>query len=54
MTLEIFILKIFYILNISVFHIPSMAQRRHKRVRTWTRHINIFNKDYIFVPVNES
>uniref|UniRef100_A0A8C0VXS8 Ubiquitin-like protease family profile domain-containing protein n=1 Tax=Castor canadensis TaxID=51338 RepID=A0A8C0VXS8_CASCN len=32
----------------------SMAQRRHRRVRTWTRHINIFNKDYIFVPVNES
>ncbi|OXB61560.1 hypothetical protein ASZ78_010417 [Callipepla squamata] len=31
----------------------SMAQRRHKRVRTWTRHINIFSKDYIFVPVNE-
>ncbi|XP_036914867.1 sentrin-specific protease 7 isoform X7 [Sturnira hondurensis] len=32
----------------------SMAQKRHKRVRTWTRNINIFNKDYIFVPVNES
>ncbi|XP_028616055.1 sentrin-specific protease 7 isoform X2 [Grammomys surdaster] len=32
----------------------SVAQRRHRRVRTWTRHINIFNKDYIFVPVNES
>ncbi|KAM4888677.1 sentrin-specific protease 7 isoform 2-T2 [Thomomys bottae] len=32
----------------------SIAQRRHRRVRTWTRHINIFNKDYIFVPVNES
>ncbi|XP_036246740.1 sentrin-specific protease 7 isoform X3 [Molothrus ater] len=31
----------------------SVAQRRHRRVRTWTRHINIFNKDYIFVPVNE-
>ncbi|KAM6292085.1 sentrin-specific protease 7 isoform 2-T2 [Porphyrio hochstetteri] len=31
----------------------SAAQRRHKRVRTWTRRINIFNKDYIFVPVNE-
>ncbi|XP_030907221.2 sentrin-specific protease 7 isoform X3 [Melopsittacus undulatus] len=29
------------------------AQRRHRRVRTWTRHINIFSKDYIFVPVNE-
>ncbi|OBS57658.1 hypothetical protein A6R68_11214 [Neotoma lepida] len=34
--------------------VQKMAQRRHKRVRTWTRHINIFNKDYIFVPVNES
>ncbi|KAM6439086.1 sentrin-specific protease 7 [Rhynochetos jubatus] len=31
----------------------SEAQRRHRRVRTWTRHINIFSKDYIFVPVNE-
>ncbi|NXT79347.1 SENP7 protease, partial [Zapornia atra] len=31
----------------------SAAQRRHRRVRTWTRHINIFNKDHIFVPVNE-
>ncbi|XP_067157114.1 sentrin-specific protease 7 isoform X1 [Apteryx mantelli] len=31
----------------------TAAQRRHKRVRTWTRHINIFSKDYIFVPVNE-
>ncbi|XP_068273449.1 sentrin-specific protease 7 isoform X2 [Nyctibius grandis] len=31
----------------------SAAQRRHRRVRTWTRHINIFSKDYIFVPVNE-
>ncbi|NWS43327.1 SENP7 protease, partial [Probosciger aterrimus] len=30
-----------------------VAQRRHRRVRTWTRHINIFSKDYIFVPVNE-
>ncbi|NXW65511.1 SENP7 protease, partial [Eurystomus gularis] len=31
----------------------SAAQRRHRSVRTWTRHINIFSKDYIFVPVNE-
>ncbi|NWR64750.1 SENP7 protease, partial [Bucorvus abyssinicus] len=31
----------------------SAAERRHRRVRTWTRHINIFSKDYIFVPVNE-
>ncbi|NWQ68063.1 SENP7 protease, partial [Neopipo cinnamomea] len=31
----------------------SVAQRRHRRVRTWTRRTNIFSKDYIFVPVNE-
>ncbi|XP_065685441.2 sentrin-specific protease 7 isoform X2 [Patagioenas fasciata] len=31
----------------------SQAQKRHRRVRTWTRRINIFSKDYIFVPVNE-
>ncbi|XP_025070596.1 sentrin-specific protease 7 isoform X2 [Alligator sinensis] len=31
----------------------SAAQRRHRRVKTWTRRINIFTKDYIFVPVNE-
>ncbi|XP_061484154.1 sentrin-specific protease 7 isoform X2 [Rhineura floridana] len=31
----------------------SIAQRRHRRVKRWTRHINIFSKDYIFVPVNE-
>ncbi|XP_063161671.1 sentrin-specific protease 7 [Candoia aspera] len=31
----------------------TIAQRRHRRVKRWTRYINIFNKDYIFVPVNE-
>ncbi|KAG8136725.1 hypothetical protein E2320_005280 [Naja naja] len=31
----------------------SIAQRRHRRVKRWTRYINIFNKDFIFVPVNE-
>ncbi|XP_042313708.1 sentrin-specific protease 7 isoform X3 [Sceloporus undulatus] len=31
----------------------SIAQRRHRRVKRWTRYVNIFNKDYIFVPVNE-
>nr|XP_033799548.1 sentrin-specific protease 7 [Geotrypetes seraphini] len=29
------------------------AQKRHQRVKTWTRHVDIFKKDYIFVPVNE-
>ncbi|KAM3935474.1 sentrin-specific protease 7 isoform 2-T3 [Leptodactylus fuscus] len=30
------------------------AQRRHHRVKTWTRHVDIFAKDFIFVPVNEN
>ncbi|XP_073520787.1 sentrin-specific protease 7 isoform X2 [Phyllobates terribilis] len=30
------------------------AQRRHRRVKTWTRHVDIFAKDFIFVPVNEN
>ncbi|KAM6934145.1 uncharacterized protein FYW49_000436 [Xenentodon cancila] len=28
-------------------------QRRHQRVKTWTRHVNIFKKDFLFVPVNQ-
>ncbi|XP_029434962.1 sentrin-specific protease 7 isoform X2 [Rhinatrema bivittatum] len=31
----------------------SAAQKRHQRVKRWTRHVDIFKKDYIFVPVNE-
>ncbi|XP_051782028.1 sentrin-specific protease 7 isoform X1 [Erpetoichthys calabaricus] len=27
--------------------------RRHQKVKTWTRHIDIFSKDFIFVPVNQ-
>ncbi|XP_030642285.1 sentrin-specific protease 7 isoform X2 [Chanos chanos] len=27
--------------------------RRHQRVRTWTRHVDIFSKDFLFVPVNQ-
>uniref|UniRef100_A0A667Y5V9 Sentrin-specific protease 7-like n=1 Tax=Myripristis murdjan TaxID=586833 RepID=A0A667Y5V9_9TELE len=25
----------------------------HQRVRTWTRHVDIFTKDFLFVPVNQ-
>ncbi|KAG7315438.1 hypothetical protein KOW79_021526 [Hemibagrus wyckioides] len=27
--------------------------RRHGRVRTWTRNVDIFSKDYLFIPVNQ-
>ncbi|XP_075871722.1 uncharacterized protein LOC142881336 isoform X2 [Nelusetta ayraudi] len=26
---------------------------RHQRVRTWTRHVDVFTKDFLFVPVNQ-
>ncbi|KAF7657260.1 hypothetical protein LDENG_00029400 [Lucifuga dentata] len=28
-------------------------QWRHQRVKNWTRHVNIFKKDFLFVPVNQ-
>ncbi|CAB3221398.1 unnamed protein product [Arctia plantaginis] len=30
------------------------AQKRHARVKTWTKNVNIFEKDYIVVPINEN
>ncbi|CAJ1086848.1 sentrin-specific protease 7-like [Xyrichtys novacula] len=34
---------------------PSIPDRRmrHHRVKTWTRHVDIFAKDFLFVPVNQ-
>nr|KAG5706870.1 hypothetical protein BaRGS_004205 [Batillaria attramentaria] len=29
------------------------AQRRHSRVKTWTRHVDIFEKDFLLIPINE-
>uniref|UniRef100_A0A452SWK8 Sentrin-specific protease 6 n=1 Tax=Ursus americanus TaxID=9643 RepID=A0A452SWK8_URSAM len=31
-----------------------IQQKRHGRVKTWTRHVDIFEKDFIFVPLNEA
>ncbi|XP_066543082.1 sentrin-specific protease 7 isoform X2 [Hoplias malabaricus] len=31
----------------------SAQHRRHQRVKTWTRHVDIFEKDFLFVPVNQ-
>lgn len=30
------------------------AQKRHARVKNWTKNVNIFEKDFIIVPINES
>lgn len=32
--------------------LSCQRQRRHQRVKTWTRHVDIFKKDFLFVPVN--
>ncbi|KAG7465830.1 hypothetical protein MATL_G00157880 [Megalops atlanticus] len=32
----------------------SIQKKKHNRVKTWTRHVDLFHKDFIFVPINES
>ncbi|KAK2179369.1 hypothetical protein NP493_494g02030 [Ridgeia piscesae] len=32
----------------------SLPERRHARVKTWSRHVDLFDKDVIIVPINES
>lgn len=31
----------------------SAAQKRHARVSGWTKNVNIFEKDFVIVPINE-
>ncbi|KAL0266315.1 UNVERIFIED_CONTAM: hypothetical protein PYX00_008899 [Menopon gallinae] len=31
----------------------SPAEKRHMRVKGWTKHVNLFEKDFIIVPINE-
>uniref|UniRef100_A0A915K4R2 Ubiquitin-like protease family profile domain-containing protein n=1 Tax=Romanomermis culicivorax TaxID=13658 RepID=A0A915K4R2_ROMCU len=30
------------------------AAARHRLVRTWTKNVNIFDKDFIIIPINEN
>ncbi|KAK2147943.1 hypothetical protein LSH36_527g01011 [Paralvinella palmiformis] len=32
----------------------SAMEKRHSRVKTWTRHVDLFEKDFVIVPINES
>nr|CAH7720990.1 unnamed protein product [Callosobruchus chinensis] len=32
----------------------SAAQKRHARVKTWTKNVNLFEKDFVIVPINEN
>jgi len=29
------------------------AEKRHARVKTWTKNVNLFSKDFIIIPINE-
>ncbi|GFR76499.1 sentrin-specific protease 7 [Elysia marginata] len=31
----------------------SLPERRHARVKKWTKHVDLFSKDFIIVPINE-
>lgn len=31
----------------------TAAQKRHARVQNWTKNVNLFEKDYIVIPINE-
>ncbi|XP_034237938.1 uncharacterized protein LOC117643271 isoform X2 [Thrips palmi] len=30
------------------------AEKRHARVKTWTKNVNLFSKDFIIIPINEN
>lgn len=30
------------------------AEKRHARVSKWTKNVNLFDKDYIIIPINEN
>lgn len=31
----------------------SPAAKRHSRVKSWTKNVNLFTKDFIVIPINE-
>lgn len=31
----------------------SAAQKRHARVASWTKNVNLFDHDFIIIPINE-
>lgn len=31
----------------------TAAQKRHARVQNWTKNVNLFDKDFIIIPINE-
>lgn len=44
-----FVINVFSFLY---FHL-STSDRMHSQVRTWTKNVDIFEKDFVVVPINE-
>lgn len=36
-----------------IFFASSTPDRMHSQVKTWTKNVDIFEKDFVFVPINE-
>lgn len=32
----------------------TAAEKRHFRVKKWTKNVNIFEKDFVIIPINEN
>ena len=44
---------IFKILSFTRLLYFSPAEKRHSRVKSWTKNVDLFSKDFIIVPINE-
>ena len=45
-----FVINVFFFFL--YFHL-STSDRMHSQVRTWTKNVDIFEKDFVVVPINE-
>ena len=36
-----------------LFESSSLRKKRHNRVKTWSKRVDLFSKDFIVVPINE-
>ena len=39
--------------RIFTFQNLTAAEKRYERVKRWTKKVNLFDKDFIVVPINE-